>query len=72
MLEHGYRISEVLRIVSAPHEHITSISNGDYKISGVVGKGGKIYHDKIMTHSTMRLVNNINEIPSTSTFHRDL
>ena len=25
-----------------------------------------------MTHSTMRLVNNINEIPSTSTFHRDL
>jgi len=72
MLEHGYRISEVLRIVSAPHEYIIPLSNGDYKISGVVGKGGKIYLEKILTHSTMRLINNINEIPSKSSFHRDL
>lgn len=72
MLEQGYRISEALRIVSEPEKHLKSLPNGDYIIREVVGKGGKVYHDKILSHSTYRLISNLENIPSKSAFNRDL
>lgn len=72
MLTHGYRVSEALKIVQEPQRYIKSLSNGDYKISGVSGKGGKIYHDKILSHKDVQLIKNIRNIPSKAAFHRDL
>ena len=72
MLTHGYRISEAMKIVQEPDKYIKPRSNGDYKISGVSGKGGKIYHDKILNNRDFQQIKNISYIPSTSTFHRDL
>ena len=72
MLEQGYRISEAMRIVNEPNIYIKSLPNGDYVLSKVVGKGGKIYQDKILSHSTYRLISNLENIPSKSAFNRDL
>lgn len=72
MLTHGYRINEVMKIVHEPQKYIKPLSNGDYKISGVSGKGGKIYHDKILNHRDMQLIKNMANIPSKASFHRDL
>ncbi|MCX6075260.1 MAG: hypothetical protein NTW78_00015 [Campylobacterales bacterium] len=72
MLTHGYRISEAMKIVHEPQKYVKLLSNGDYKISGVSGKGGKIYHDKILNHNEMQLIKNMANIPSKAAFHRDL
>jgi hypothetical protein len=72
MLTHGFRINEAMNIVKEPNKYIKSLSNGDYKISGVVGKGGKIYHDKTMSHKDRELIKNMNDIPSKQSFSRDL
>lgn len=72
MLTHGYRINEAMKIVHEPQKYIRSLPDGDYNISGVSGKGGKIYHDKILNHADMQLIKNMANIPSKSAFHRDL
>ena len=72
MLTHGYRINEAMKIIHEPQRYIKSLSNGNYKISGVSGKGGKIYHDKILNHKDMQLIKNMANIPSKASFHRDL
>ncbi len=72
MLNQGYRISEAMSIVQNPNKYIKPLSNGDYKIVGVVGKGGKIYHAKTLKHKDFQLIKNMNKIPSKQTFSRDL
>ncbi len=72
MLTHGYRINEAMKIVQEPQRYIKSLPDGDYNISGVSGKGGKIYHDKILNHNDMQLIKNMANIPSKAAFHRDL
>ena len=72
MLNQGYRISEAMSIVQNPNKYIKPLSNGDYKIVGVVGKGGKIYHAKTLKHKDFQLIKNMKKIPSKQTFSRDL
>ena len=75
MSKHYYAfiLSEaVMRIVNNPEKYIKALSDGNYSISGVVGKGGKIYHDKIMKHKDRELIQNMKNIPSKQTFNRDL
>ena len=72
MLNHGYRISEAMRIVNNPNKFIKPLSNGDYKVVGVVGKGGKIYHSKTLKHKDYQLIKNMKKIPSKQSFNRDL
>jgi len=72
MLTHGYRINETMNIVKSPQNFISPLRGGDYKISGVVGKGGKVYHDKILQNKDYQLIKNMAKIPSKQTFHRDL
>ena len=72
MLENGFRISEVMKLVTQPSEYVTPLPNGTYKISNLVGKGGKIYHDKLLSPTNFRLISNMENIPSKSAFHRDL
>ncbi|QSZ41252.1 hypothetical protein GJV85_03705 [Sulfurimonas aquatica] len=72
MLNNGYRISETMAIAKEPHKYIKPLGNGDYKITGVVGKGGKIYHDKIINHKDRELILNMKSIPSKQSFNRDL
>lgn len=72
MLTHGYRISEAMDIVKEPHKYIKALRNGDHKITGVVGKGGKIYHDKIISHKDRELILKMKKIPSKQSFNRDL
>jgi len=72
MLDYGYRINETMNIVQNPNKFIKPLSNGDYKITSVVGKGGKIYHDKTMSYKERELVKHIKRIPSKQSFHRDL
>ena len=72
MLNQGYRISEAMSIVQNPNKYIKPLSNGDYKIVGVVGKGGKVYHAKTLKHRDFQLIKNMKKIPSKQTFSRDL
>lgn len=68
----GYRIAEAMHIVQSPQKYISKLPNGDYKISGVAGKGGKIYQDKLISHTEFKNISNLQSIPSKSTFSRDL
>jgi len=72
MLNHGYRINEAMNIVQNPNKFIKPLSNGDYKMVGVVGKGGKIYHSKTLKHKDYQLIKNMKKIPSKQSFGRDL
>jgi len=72
MLNHGYRISEAMSIVNNPNKFIKPLSNGDYKIVGVVGKGGKLYHSKTLKQKDYQLIKNMKKIPSKQSFSRDL
>jgi len=72
MLTHGYRINEAMKIVHNPQRYLKSLPNGNYRITEVSGKGGKIYHDKIISHKDRELIKNMTRIPSKQTFHRDL
>jgi len=72
MLNHGYRIAEAMRAVNNPNKFIKPLSNGDYNIVGVVGKGGKIYQSKILKNKDYQLIKNMKKIPSKQSFSRDL
>lgn len=72
ILNHGYRIAEAMQIVQNPQKFIKPLSNEDYQIKGVVGKGGKVYHSKILKHEDYQLIKNMKNIPSKQTFNRDL
>ena len=72
MLTHGYRINEAMNIVKELQKYIKPLSNGDFKIVGVVGKGGKVYQDKIINHKDRELIKNMKHIPSKQSFSRDL
>jgi len=72
MVEHGYRINEALNIANNPQKYISPLGNGDYKISGIAGKGGKIYQDKIITRAEYKNLSSLEKVPSKSTFSRDL
>lgn len=72
MLQHGYRINEAMNIAKNPERYISPLGNGDYKISGIVGKGGKIYQDKIISRETFKALSSLQSIPSKATFNRDL
>jgi len=72
MLEQGYRINEAMNIVKSPEKYISPLGNGDYKISGIAGKGGKIYHDKIISRQEFKNISSLQSVPSKATFNRDL
>lgn len=72
MLNHGYRISEAMSIVSNPNKFIKPFSNGGYKVVGVVGKGGKVYQSKTLKNKEYQLIKNMKKIPSKQSFSRDL
>lgn len=72
MLEQGYRINEAMNIAKNPERYISPLGNGDYKISQIAGKGGKIYQDKIINRETFKALSSLQSIPSKATFNRDL
>lgn len=72
MLEQGYRINEAMNIVKSPEKYISPLGNGDYKISGIAGKGGKIYQDKIISRKEFKNISYLQLVPSKATFNRDL
>jgi len=72
MYQQGYRIAEAMHIVQSPQKYISKLPSGDYKISGVAGKGGKIYQDKHISHTEFKNISNLQSVPSKSTFSRDL
>lgn len=72
MLQNGYRISEAINIVKNPERYMSKNDKGDYIISGVVGKGGKIYNPKILDNNLYINIKEVKNIPSKSTFHNDL
>jgi len=72
MFNHGYRVSEALNIVNNPNNYISKLSNGDIRISNVIGKGGKIYHDKYISNKLYQSIRNIDNKLTKSTFHNDL
>lgn len=72
MFQNGYRISEAINIVKNPQRYISKNDKGDYIISGVVGKGGKIYNPKILDNNLYINVKEAKNIPAKSTFHNDL
>jgi hypothetical protein len=72
MLNNGYRISEALNIANDPYRYITQKANGDYVVSGVIGKGGKLYEDKTVNQEIYQKLIGERNFPSQSAFHRDL
>lgn len=68
----GFRVSEAMEIVSNPEKYIHPLPNGDYEVSGVVGKGGHIYHEKMIDGELFGKLHHAQDIPSLSTYHRDL
>ena len=72
MLQNGYRISEAIEIVNNPDKYISQKSNGDNIISGVVGKGGKIYMPKKINEKNLEQLRGIKILPYHSSFTKDL
>lgn len=72
MLEQGYRINEAMNIAKNHERYISPLGNGDYKISGIAGKGGKIYLDKIISRKEFKNISSLQSVPSKATFSRDL
>lgn len=68
----GFRVSEAIMIASHPEQYIHTLPTGDYEVSGVVGKGGHIYHEKIIDAELVGKLRHAEAIPSLSTYHRDL
>ncbi|MDD3770338.1 MAG: hypothetical protein PHV10_07035 [Sulfuricurvum sp.] len=68
----GFRVSEAMEIASNPEKYIHPLPNGDYEVSGVVGKGGHIYHEKMIDAELVGKLHHAQDIPSLSTYHRDL
>lgn len=72
MYQHGYRINEAMNIAKNPERYIFPLRNGDYKISGIAGKGGKIYQDKNISRKEFKYISSLQSVPSKATFNRDL
>jgi len=68
----GFRVSEAMEIASNPEKYIHPLPNGDYEVSGVIGKGGHIYSDKLIDAELVGKLHHVEDIPSLSTYHRDL
>ncbi len=68
----GFRVREAYKIISHPDKYIHALPNGGYEIIGVVGKGGHIYHSKSISGELVEKLCYVQEIPSISTYHRDL
>lgn len=72
MVNNGYRISEAIEIVKNPDNYIFQKANGDYIITEVIGKGGKVYIPKILNNDLYIKIKEVQDIPCKSTFHSDL
>ncbi|MDP3119322.1 MAG: hypothetical protein Q8N01_02760 [Sulfuricurvum sp.] len=68
----GFRVSEAYSIISNPEKYIHPLSNGDYQVSGVSGKGGHIYQEKSIDGDLVEKIKHAQDMPSLSTYHRDL
>lgn len=71
-LEEGFRISEAQEILTNPDKYIKTAPDGSHRLEDVVGKGGHIYSPKEISQDLASKLNNCNEIPSQSTYNREL
>ena len=72
MLDTGFRISEALKVANNPQKYITLKANGNYVVSGVIGKGGKLYAVKTINQKIYKSLIYQKSCPSHSSFNRDL
>ena len=67
-IETGFRVSEAYEVVKS----LTSHLNEDNQLTGVIGKGNHIYHTKEISVDLISKIQNLEKIPSYSTYTRDL
>jgi len=68
-LETGLRVSEALEVANNFQNYYNPTNN---ELSGIVGKGGQEYETKQISEELAQKISNLENIPSYSTYDRDL
>lgn len=69
----GFRASELVELISNPHEHIAFNGDGSATVFDIVGKGGQLYEEKTISGElAISIIEKSDSLPSLSTIRDDL